>query len=88
MKGRCIETANGWKCNCLEGWAGTDCDKPFCETYKKCKNGKLHFVKTGKCQEIEDGLFCNCTGGWAGKYCDKQTCSTYEKCKNGFIYFN
>ncbi|MPC12441.1 Fibropellin-1 [Portunus trituberculatus] len=73
LKGKCIITDQGPKCQCDPKFDGVHCDHYRCSGY--CKNG-------GFCQVESDKLSCHCTGNWTGPLCETPmpTCDNF--CEN------
>ncbi|XP_063881494.1 prolow-density lipoprotein receptor-related protein 1-like isoform X4 [Scylla paramamosain] len=74
LKGKCVLTEEGPKCQCDPKFEGEHCNHYRCSDY--CKNG-------GYCQvETENQLSCHCQGNWTGPLCETPmpTCDNF--CEN------
>ena len=61
--GKCIETENGYKCNCTSPYFGERCENDPCHP-SPCKNG-------GKCSMKGGKYKCHCPPMFGGKKCKK-----------------
>ena len=58
---RCIDSANGFKCECPAGFSGKYCEDNIdnCEKNKQCLNDAV-------CVDGDDDFSCSCKAGYAG----------------------
>ncbi|KAF8777573.1 Cubilin like protein [Argiope bruennichi] len=85
--GTCIDTYNGFICNCPPNWEGPTCESDINEcaryagTSLGCQNGAT-------CINTQGGYTCNCPANWFGIHCTQQhddcsTASHQELCGHG-----
>lgn len=62
----CINEQNGYSCQCLNGYSGTNCDIPpdFCKV-NGCKNG-------ASCISNFDSYSCVCDSSFTGPICETE----------------
>lgn len=66
VRGLCTagDDASSYKCTCMGGFIGTNCDIANPCRPNPCSNG-------GQCTPKDDTRYgCSCTGGWGGATCD------------------
>ena len=58
---RCIDSSNGFRCECKPGFSGTLCEDNIddCAANNLCQND-------GTCVDGNQGFTCNCKPGYAG----------------------
>ena len=58
---RCIDSTNGFRCECKAGFSGTLCEENIddCATNNLCQNGV--------CVDGDQDFSCRCKAGFAGK---------------------
>ena len=58
---RCIDSANGFKCECPAGFSGKHCEDNIddCEKNKQCRNDAV-------CVDGDNDFSCSCKAGYAG----------------------
>eukprot|EP00795_Rhopilema_esculentum_P007212 gene7212-12892_t len=62
--GGCIDVITGYKCNCIEGYTGKNCEHDIDEcTSLPCFHG-------GKCINQVNNFSCNCLPGYLGRHCE------------------
>jgi hypothetical protein len=81
--GTCIDQVGGYTCDCVDGFAGTHCDRNIDECIGvTCQNG-------GTCVDQIGGYDCSCMSGYEGTSCETdvdgcagQTCSGQGTCSD------
>ncbi|XP_077205134.1 sushi, nidogen and EGF-like domain-containing protein 1 isoform X3 [Paroedura picta] len=77
-EGTCLETSQGYVCECLEGYSGPDCRDKLSEDCE-CRNG-------GKCLD-GNSTVCQCPLGYFGLLCELEVtatpCSMSTQCPDG-----
>jgi hypothetical protein len=77
----CVTKApeNGYKCNCTDGWAGSDCtaNANSCKAYRPCNKIDLD-ATCRKDGESVRGYICNCSSGYSSSAEDGANCDVHE----------
>ncbi|KAI8500486.1 hypothetical protein Bbelb_220520 [Branchiostoma belcheri] len=75
--GHCEDQDGGYKCTCLPGWTGQNCQQDINEC-----NGSP--CQHGRCENTYGGYKCACSSGWTGQNCqqDVNEC-TRNPCQHG-----
>lgn len=62
--GTCVDLVDGYKCNCLPGYEGKNCQHTSddCKS-EPCQNG-------ASCVDELDGYLCKCRPGFVGLQCE------------------
>ncbi|XP_062587307.1 adhesive plaque matrix protein 2-like [Saccostrea cucullata] len=79
QKGVCeadTTSARRYKCNCLEGYKGKNCDVHVCD-HHNCQNGTCEADTTSA-----RGYKCNCVESYEGEICEVHVCDQHD-CQNG-----
>ncbi|XP_074652971.1 cubilin-like [Tubulanus polymorphus] len=85
--GSCIDSYNGYVCQCLPNWEGKNCEQDvnecgrFANTDLGCQNGAT-------CRNLPGSYRCDCTSNWFGVHCtsahdDCTSSSNAEMCGHG-----
>lgn len=82
--GTCIDQINGYDCECISGYGGSQCQSEINECASQpCQNG-------GVCNEQFNGFNCSCPIGFNGTFCENninecadQPCLNFGKCVDG-----
>ncbi|XP_078075229.1 LOW QUALITY PROTEIN: uncharacterized protein LOC144497660 [Mustelus asterias] len=70
--GKCeVPSGHGYRCKCLHGWTGPQCQLPDLCTANPCTNG-------GRCTSTKGHFTCQCDPGFEGQVCeiDVDECSS------------
>lgn len=65
--GECMETVNGYNCDCEKGFMGTNCELIDPCSQFPCQNG-------GTCSVDGENFNCTCATGYGGDICDSEVC--------------
>ncbi|XP_033112621.1 neurogenic locus notch homolog protein 1-like [Anneissia japonica] len=65
IHGDCFNENNGYRCQCLPGWKGNNCD----EDLDECTEVLDTCANNGTCVNTEGSYTCTCADGWMGKDC-------------------
>ncbi|KAL9968117.1 hypothetical protein ACROYT_G026449 [Oculina patagonica] len=83
--GTCIDTAQGYQCQCLPGFKGKNCD---C-VVKECDDDKNPCKHNTTCIDLGDHYKCKCPRGLTGKHCEYDVDECDElACDNGGTCIN
>ncbi|KAJ8285050.1 hypothetical protein COCON_G00039000 [Conger conger] len=91
--GSCVETSQGFECQCAAGWSGPACtinvdDSAPQWTGRTCLIDANECegrpcVNANSCRNLIGGYFCNCMPGWTGQNCDINVNECQGQCLNG-----
>ncbi|XP_070549873.1 hyalin-like [Ptychodera flava] len=77
VNGHCVDTIDGYTCDCYDGYEGTNCESETDE----CNPDQCVY---GNCTDLLNRFECSCEDGYEGTLCDQDTdeCAS-QPCKNG-----
>nr|XP_022304433.1 uncharacterized protein LOC111111636 [Crassostrea virginica] len=83
----CVDTVEGYTCECINGWTGTTCEIDVDE----CQVNSSICGSNGNCVNAKGSYTCECKSGWSGENCETDVnecvastnpCSENGKCIN------